>query len=163
MEYDDLLDDNLSSENRYAILPDASKGQRFANYLLDLVAMVAGMFVLGIALAVLAPHSGIFDSWLFSEDNPISDYVLNALMILIYYPLTEGLLKGKSLGKFITRTRAVRQDGSEITMQDVFMRSLSRLVPFEHFSFLGSTDRGWHDKWTDTRVVNEKNVGPGVY
>jgi len=150
MEFDDLLDDDLSTEN--------------SNYLLDLVAMVVGMFVLGAGIVSLSSNAGLlFDSWLFADDNPISDYILNAIMILIYYPLTEGLLKGKSLGKYITRTRAVRQDGTEITMKDVFLRSLSRLVPFEHFSFLGNTDRGWHDKWTKTRVVNEKSLSSGVY
>jgi hypothetical protein len=33
----------------------------------------------------------------------------------------------------------------------------SRFVPFKHFSFLGS-GHGWHDRWSDTRVVRTRGV-----
>ena len=39
------------------------------------------------------------------------------------------------------------------TQKDFLIRNISRLVPFEAFSFLIGND-GWHDSWSDTRVVN---------
>jgi hypothetical protein len=36
-------------------------------------------------------------------------------------------------------------------------RTFSRFVPFEPFSFLGS-GHGWHDRWSDTRVVRTRGV-----
>jgi hypothetical protein len=40
-------------------------------------------------------------------------------------------------------------------MYEFFIRNISRLVPFDILSFLG--ENGWHDSWSDTRVVNIKN------
>ncbi len=153
MQLDDLLDADISGATPFAHAEEASKGQRFANYLLDLIAAIFLAVVFFLVLELLFPDNALMNSWLMAEDNPFSDYLLNAILILIYYPLTEGLLQGKSLAKFITRTRAVRQDGDYVTLKDVALRSLTRLVPFEHFSFLGDQSRGWHDKWTDTKVI----------
>lgn len=155
MSFDDLLDADISGTSPFANAEEASKGLRFANYFLDLVAAILLGIVLFVILLFLFPETAILDGWLMSDDNPLSDYILNAILILIYYPMTEGLLKGKSLAKFITKTRAVQQDGNYVTMKDVFLRTLTRLVPFEHFSFLGDKSRGWHDKWTDTKVIKE--------
>ena len=155
MSFDDLLDADIPGTSPFANAEEASKGLRFANYILDLLAAIVLGVILFILLLFLFPEMTTFDGWLMSEDNPFSDYLLNAILILIYYPLTEGLLKGKSLAKYVTKTRAVQQDGNYVTMKDVFLRTLTRLVPFEHFSFLGDKSRGWHDKWTDTKVIKE--------
>ena len=68
----------------------------------------------------------------------------------------ETLFKGKSFGKLITGTRAVNLDGSLITVRTAMLRALSRAVPFDVFSALGTTCNPWHDKWTDTMVMDEK-------
>ncbi len=47
------------------------------------------------------------------------------------YTLLEGAAKGKTLGKLITGTRALKIDGSNLTWKDAFLRSLCRIVPFE--------------------------------
>jgi uncharacterized RDD family membrane protein YckC len=67
----------------------------------------------------------------------------------------RGITKGRSLGKWITGTVAVRLDGNTINWKDAFLRSLSRIVPFEPFSALGYAP--WHDKWTETTVVKKAN------
>ena len=38
---------------------------------------------------------------------------------------------------------------------EVFRRTLTRFVPFDTFSFLGPKCRGWHDRWSGTRVVRD--------
>jgi len=40
---------------------------------------------------------------------------------------------------------------------DILYRSLYRLVPFNMLSFIGSDSIGWHDKWSKTTVVYDKN------
>src|SRR5690606_3178020 len=54
--------------------------------------------------------------------------------------------------------RVIMKNGDNISLQTAFFRNLSRHVPFEAFSYLG-TGNGWHDKWLNTRVVKEENIG----
>ncbi len=70
--------------------------------------------------------------------------------------IVEGFGKGKTIGKYITGTRAVNEDGSKITFSTGFVRGLTRLVPFNALSALGSPTYPWHDKWTNTLVIDEK-------
>ena len=69
--------------------------------------------------------------------------------------LVEFATNGKSLGKFITGTMVVKEDGSLPTSNDFLKRNFSRIVPFDSLSFLGN--RGWHDSWSDTKVVKKKS------
>ncbi|MBK6634385.1 MAG: hypothetical protein IPG38_08770 [Chitinophagaceae bacterium] len=54
----------------------------------------------------------------------------------------------------VTGTRAIRQDGNELTFKDALLRSLCRLVPFEVFS--GFNILTWHDSWTETMVIKAR-------
>ena len=73
-------------------------------------------------------------------------------MVLILYGLymfiVEAMFKGKTLGKLITGTRAVNEDGSNLSAKTAFFTGLSRVVPFEAFSALGTPSYPSHDKWT---------------
>lgn len=80
-------------------------------------------------------------------------FITLALYILLMF-LFEYLSKGRSLGKVITGTIAVKTDGTSLTIRDYFLRNLSRAIPFDFLSFLGQN--GWHDTVTDTRVVKKK-------
>ncbi len=62
---------------------------------------------------------------------------------------------GKTLAKFITGTSVISIDGNKPTMGQIVGRTFSRLVPFDALSFLG--ENGWHDSWSDTRVIHTKN------
>ena len=74
-------------------------------------------------------------------------------LLLIYYTTIE-TLTGRSLGKFITKTKVVIYDGSKPTFNEILVRSLCRLIPLEHFSFLGEDGNGWHDSISKTYVVD---------
>jgi uncharacterized RDD family membrane protein YckC len=151
-----LHPDLLTDYNTAASFEDATTGQRFANYIIDLIvfyvlAMIFGV-ILGIILYSTNPESTFFDD----ADTGIMGSILDRLIALLFYGLymsiTEGLFKGRTLGKLITGTKAVRyEDGSDINWSDAFKRGFSRAVPFEPFSAFGG--RPWHDTWTDTRVV----------
>lgn len=67
----------------------------------------------------------------------------------------EGAFNGKTIGKYLTKTRALREDGSPLGWDKAFVRSLCRLIPFEGFSYLGSNLLGWHDTISKTMVVED--------
>ncbi|HEV8508744.1 MAG TPA: RDD family protein, partial [Chitinophagaceae bacterium] len=71
----------------------------------------------------------------------------------MYMGLIEAVFKGRSIGKLITGTIAVNNDGSRINGQTALLRGLSRAVPFNALSALGSPCYPWHDRWNKTYVV----------
>lgn len=66
----------------------------------------------------------------------------------------EVTFNGQSVGKFITKTKVVSENGHIPTYKTLAIRNMLRLVPFDQFSFFG--DLGWYDKWSNTRVVDIK-------
>jgi uncharacterized RDD family membrane protein YckC len=152
----DLLNEEMHPLFRFT---QASRGERFANYLIDNLFMrFALTYITGIAvgamLGVIAPE---FISKVSYEKGTLDLLYLSLLIgifnYILYYTLCEKLFKGQTLGKLITKTRAIRDDGHELTFKDALLRSLSRLVPFEVFSGFGDP---WHDTWTKTMVVKTK-------
>jgi uncharacterized RDD family membrane protein YckC len=81
-------------------------------------------------------------------------YVIFICNYLFYYTLCEKLFRGYTLGKFITGTRAIREDDEELTFKDALLRSLCRIVPLEVLSALAGFP--WHDRWTKTKVVKTR-------
>ena len=133
----------------------ASTGKRFANYLIDLVLFYVIFFVILFGIIVGNPEAA--DT--LEDDSVGTDLMFRLLGIVLfglYMFLQELIFKGKSLGKLITGTRAVNEDGTPITPTTALLRGLSRMVPFEPFSALGSPSHPWHDKWTKTYVIDEK-------
>ena len=88
--------------------------------------------------------------------------LLGPLLFLLLYGMYMGLLEavfsGRSLGKLITGTVAVYQDGSRIKGDTALLRGLMRVVPFNAFSVLGDPTYPWHDKWSKTYVMNYKDI-----
>src|SRR5258706_8425847 len=84
----------------------------------------------------------------------ILGYAIGVFNYTIYYTICEKTFRGYTLGKLITGTRAIRDDGTELTFKDALLRSLSRLVPLELLS--GFAFRPWHDSWTKTQVIRAR-------
>jgi uncharacterized RDD family membrane protein YckC len=151
-----MVDDKLVLDNIEQDLESrrASRGVRLANYLIDLAAFYAFIFVLGIALVLVSPSFAELvetDSAAFG----LLDRLFTLLMYALFMGSMEALMKGKSIGKLITKTRAVNDDGSTISGKTAFARGFSRAVPFCAFSALGDPCDPWQDRWTDTLVVTE--------
>jgi uncharacterized RDD family membrane protein YckC len=140
---------------------DATTGQRFLNFLIDnlfmrFVVTYASGYLLGYLLAYTAPDfmQSLIDEGESGARFWILSFTIAYFNYLVYYTFCEKVFKGYTLGKLITGTKAIRNDGSELTFKDAILRSLSRIVPFEAFSALGG--RPWHDTWTKTRVVKSR-------
>lgn len=136
----------------------ASSGIRFANYFLDrlFVQIIFYMifFIFGIFYTLTTGK--IIDSE--SLDNNSGATLLFIFIYLLisfaYFFLMEYYL-GKTLAKYITGTEVISIDGNKPSAQQIAGRTLSRAVPFDALSFLGNN--GWHDSWSDTRVIHAKN------
>lgn len=137
-----ILDNNdIQNEMEYAMM-----GVRFANYLIDVVVFYAVV----IAFTLLVLQMGISNL-----ESPFSSIALSALCVLIYWGGLEALTKGRTIGKLITGTVALMEDGSVLTSEKAFQRALCRIIPFEAFSFLGNNG-GWHDTISKTTVIKYK-------
>lgn len=147
--------DILFPEDRYV---RAEAGKRFVNYLVDLIVFYVLVIIVGFIIGYMNPSA--FDE---IDDSSTGFGLLDRLIFLVIYALYmgtfEGLFKGKSLGKMITRTKAVKLDGSPIGWSEAFSRGFSRAVPFCVFSAFGSPCNPWQDSWTSTMVIDEGKSG----
>ena len=132
----------------------ASGGKRFGNYIIDILLFYAFLFVIGIFWGLTSPET--VDSISEFSENPLLDRLATLVMYALFMFGQEAIFKGRSVGKFITGTRAVNLDGSTITIKTAMLRALSRAVPFCVFSALGTPCIPWQDKWTDTMVIDIK-------
>ena len=136
----------------------ATTGQRFINFLFDsiiLVSILSG--IVGASVGIVMVLNGIDVDQAAIVADPIYsklfNYGVNGLCVILLYTLMEGASKGRSLGKLVTKTLVLKEDGSAITFKDAWLRSLCRIVPLEVFSAFGG--HPWHDRWTRTIVVKK--------
>ncbi len=127
----------------------ATTGQRFVNYLIDIIIYYALMFAVGIFAGLTSP-----DSFADESETGAGWYVIALIIWLGYYTFSEGS-SGKTLGKLVTGTKVVSGTGDRISYKDAFIRSLCRLVPFEPLSIFFGQGGMWHDKWSRTQVVKK--------
>ena len=135
----------------------ASAGKRFLNYFIDILVFYALFFAIGIVIALLFPAS--LDS--LGDNDPgfgLIDRIIILVIYAVYMGLVEAIFKGKSIGKLITQTRALNLDGTRISVKTAFARGFSRAVPFCVFSAFGTPCDPWQDRWTNTMVVDEKQI-----
>jgi uncharacterized RDD family membrane protein YckC len=148
-----------NSRNQFEVTDEilASQGQRFLNLLLDYVGQIALMLLLGVLIGVLSVVMGNPQlATMFDNMNTLTEYGFTIVLVLIYYNLFE-IFTSRTLGKFITKTIVVDENGNTPEYQTIMIRSLCRLIPFDALSFLGATSRGWHDSISRTYVV-QKNL-----
>jgi len=151
----ETTEQHLFADNEYQLV-QASGGKRLVNYIIDFLVFYALIIASGFVIGWFNPAA--FDS--IPEDDSVGYELLDRLLGLVLYGLymfiVEALFKGKSLGKLITGTRAVNEDGSNLSAKTALLRGLSRAVPFNAFSALGTPSYPWHDKWTKSYVIDEK-------
>lgn len=133
--------DEMAQERRMA--EHATSGQRLANYVIDIFAAVIFLFILAL-LSSLFGMAGFFSSIIS---------VVIMFWLPLYYFVFESATKGRTLGKLITGTIAVKEDTLPITSKDALIRSLIRMIPFEPVSML--MNGPWHDTWSRTIVIKK--------
>ena len=141
----------------------ATKEQRCINFIIDNLVM---RFSLAYATGILFTFvvKSLFPAFaeLLFDDNSMVAFVVATYMVsrvnyAIYYSLSEKYFNGYTLGKLVTGTRAIREDGDELTWKNAIHRSFSRFLPFEFLSGFGT--KPWHDSWTKTTVIKANREG----
>lgn len=130
----------------------ANKRKRFVNFIIDQLFLLGLALIIGTLIGILLVYYFPSYKYLINEENKLRDYLLGFTIALLYYSFFEGFT-GRSLGKFFTKTKVITEDGKKPPFGAIFLRSLCRHIPFDHFSFLGNDSVGWHDKFSKTRVV----------
>lgn len=155
----DLLAD-LKDE---VVFEHATKAQRFVNFLIDGIISYVLMIIGGVILGAILVSAYIADTSSGNySDSPVDGLFFNVMVysvtisILVgYYTIMEAACKGRTIGKMVTGTVALRADGSKLTWKHAFLRSLVRLIPFEPLVAL-FTNYPWHDDLTSTVVVKKQ-------
>lgn len=155
-----MEENNVLNEFNEPSYEQASMGQRLANYLIDLIIFYAALFIFGLVFGVSIAASN--PDGFTSEENAAAAlgglgmiYLAFFGVFFGYYTFLEGS-KGKTLGKMITKTKVIRDDGEPMSFGKSFLRTLCRLVPFEILSVFFGNGKMWHDSWTGTTVVKDK-------
>lgn len=149
MENNEILDNVNFNETEAptVYLELASNTKRFLNLLIDSIIIRFIISFIGVMIiSIVASNPSASTAAIFG--------ILVALSSpLLYYWLCESFLGGRTLGKLITGTKVLNQDGSPARPEEILIRTLIRLIPFEVFSIF-STNGLWHDDWSETMVIN---------
>jgi len=136
------LTSSLEDKRKKIYFKDASKIKRLFNSILD------SIFYAFLTVPLL------FILETLSENNEELTNVITTIFPIFYYIIMEAIL-GQTLGKMITNTVVVTEDGEKPTLGTILLRTIVRFIPFDAFSYLGQRDTGWHDRWSKTRVVSK--------
>ena len=129
-----------------SLIEDASLWRRLANFFIDLATCVVLLSLIG---AINACTNIAFRIDTVGAIGPL----VIVLIPLLYHLLSEASV-GRTVGKIVTRTLVVADSGAKAAIGQILLRTLCRFVPFDALSFLGRGTRGYHDKWSKTRVIN---------
>lgn len=122
-------------------------GIRFVNFLIDFIIwLIIAMIVIFIIGLIIQPTDENFISLLA--------YILIFGTFIAYYAIMEIKFQ-KTVGKFITKTKVVKMDGTKPETSDIITRTFCRLIPFDRISFL-FVRNGIHDFLSKTKVVKDK-------
>lgn len=125
-----------------------SGGKRFAHSFVD-----------GIVYYVIYYFFEYVWFWISGNDalgNLFAGFFISIIFMFsfpIYYIVFEHFLQ-RTPGKFLTKTIVIDIYGNKPEISTNILRNIIRLVPFEAFSCI--SERGWHDRWSDTFVVTEE-------
>jgi uncharacterized RDD family membrane protein YckC len=139
----EILDDDLIVNENITIHENASIIGRFLNGFIDSVFIY--IIIVPFYIFILKNYS----------KNEQTDIIFLAFCSnLLYYLLFEYFLKGKTIGKFITKTKVINKNGGSPSIKQVLIRILVRYMPFEFLTILTRKDKtALHDGASGTRVI----------
>lgn len=152
----DLLHD-LADEITYE---HASKAMRLVNFIIDMIIVSIVNTVIGGMIQMM-----IFAAYISDMETSPSDvgiafglmatiWLLQIGLFLGYYTICEKMMNGRTVGKLVTGTMALREDGTPLTWKNAILRSLCRMIPFEPIVAIFTT-YPWHDDFTRTVVIKK--------
>lgn len=145
----------LADKKPICTLTGVSRSRRFANFIFDIFFQwILAFFIIAIAAVTLGVDKAT-DMALQTAAGPLDAVLYSAYFL--YFFVSE-LVLGRTLGKYITKTRVVSSDGSSPGAKSILIRTLVRAIPIDPLTVFFSNDRnirGWHDSWSGTVVVSD--------
>ena len=130
-----------------------SKLKRLVNFMIDSVIIgILGLLVFYIMSYIFLKYK--LTSRL-GEGKLISIDMFLIIIAFLYYFISESVL-GKTIGKYITRTKVVNVKGELPSVISIFLRTILRLIPLDPISYLFNSV-GWHDKFSSTYLVSNNS------
>ena len=120
----------------------ADGGVRFANFLIDMIAIV---------LLFIVSTAGLFAIGLEVQEESLVPLMICGFIYFGYYVSMECAWQQR-LGKMVTGTKVVTATDDVPTNGDIIARTFCRLIPFDRLSFLFSKS-GFHDSISKTAVI----------
>lgn len=144
--------------NEFSVTDDllATRGQRFLNCILDLLIVHIILSSIGTTIIIIGDVSNNYElsNWIESTTT-VEKLLFWSVMLFLYYFLTETYFS-RTFAKYFTKTIVVTKDGSRPNKRTISIRTLSRFIPLEALTFLGTNVRGLHDLFSDTYVVRKQ-------
>ncbi|MCO4805201.1 MAG: RDD family protein [Flavobacteriales bacterium] len=127
-------------------------GKRFAHFFADGFILRSVFWAMGSILGAALTLEEMLE--LSSNLGTITSIAsISFISYPVYYIISEHIWQ-RTPGKFLTKCRVINAYGEKPDLPTNILRNLIRLVPFEILSCL--SDRGWHDRWSDTYVVPDE-------
>lgn len=134
----------------------ATHTQRFTNLVIDSIMQVI-LFVIVLMFILTNKEIEEAKSYMVRlQDNALLQYIFTSCIALFYYNIFE-IFSARTVGKLITQTIVVDDNGEKPNHETIMVRSISRLIPFNALSIIGFPARTWHDRISKTYVV-DKNL-----
>jgi uncharacterized RDD family membrane protein YckC len=143
--------------NEFSVTDDllATRGQRFFNCILDLLIVHIILASIETTVIIIGDVSNNYElsNWIESTTT-VEKLLFWSVILFLYYFLTETYFS-RTFAKYFTKTIVVTKDGSRPNKRTISIRTLSRFIPLEALTFLGTNVRGLHDLFSDTYVVRK--------
>lgn len=131
-------------------------GPRFAHFFVDFIVFQVLIVIVQFFMELIQMEIGY--EGLFAQAFTI----FTSILLLLLYPLMYFICEyywQKTPGKYLTKSVVINEYGEKPSPQQIALRSIIRLVPFEPFSCAGDTySYGWHDRWSETFVVQQEEL-----
>lgn len=133
----------------------ASHTQRFTNMLIDSVMQFILLFIV-LVFIVAGKEINEGKAYVDHLANDVwLQYTFTACIALFYYNVFE-IFSARTVGKLVTQTIVVDENGEKPNHETIMVRSLCRLIPFNALSIIGFPARTWHDSISKTYVVDKR-------
>jgi uncharacterized RDD family membrane protein YckC len=150
-----------------------SRKLRFLNFIIDFIGIYfLWWFTCYITIACFEKFFG-FDFYnakrgmaevlpngkIYYEDrvNSIVFFIIIASTLLVsifcYYCILDFFFQ-KTLGKIVTRSSVVAENGEKATLRKIILRTICRFIPIDWISFI-FYGNGIHDKLSKTKVISD--------
>ncbi len=124
--------------------------KRFLHFFVDTLIIFLILYTLNLVFDFPSPKNIFFTILYFYTS------ILFLILFLTYFIISEFYFQ-TTIGKILTNSLVIDIYGNKPTFKTILLRTLVRLIPWDIYTFIFE-DRGWHDKWTNTLVVNKAEL-----